>query len=84
MNPAYSWLIGVIILVFFGGVGIPLIAAKIREKDFKDQISGKKEERTLDDGFKIYHDRADRTNAEMESMKVMAELKSKQNILGPK
>lgn len=49
------WILIVIILA--AGVGAGLIAEAIRNKDFQDQISGKKPERKPDPNEKVSYDK---------------------------
>ncbi len=81
-----DWLIAVIVLTVVAAVGVPLLGSVIRSRDFQAQVSGKKPVRDFDEK----RDRVDaaqdpaQKQPELESAKVIAELKSKQNILGPK
>ena len=81
-----EWLILVVVLAVVLGVGIPLLGSILRARDFKAQVKGRRPLRRYDKK----HDPVEETpearqkTLEMESRKMIAELKSKQNLLGPK
>jgi len=78
-----GWLIVVIVLAIIVGIGVPLLGSIIRSRDFKEQAEGRKPVRQLDEKKAVLHE-IPRKHPELESTKYIAELKSKQNILGPK
>lgn len=79
-----EWLIVVIVLAIVVGVGIPLIGSVLRSRDFKAQLSGKKEIRQPDEKQGGVPCETPGKQAELESEQYIAELKGKQNLLGPK
>ena len=81
-----EWLAIVIALPVIVAIGVPLLGSVLRAKDFKAQITGKKAIRNFDeqrDHLEVSQDTF-QEKASFESAKIVAELKSKQNILGPK
>ena len=79
-----EWLILTIVLALAAGVGVPLAGSFLRARDFKAQVSGKKPTRKID-GEQIPDTAAqapDRTRLELESLKTVAEMKSRH--VGPK
>ena len=78
-----EWLYIVIAACLIIGVGVPLMGSLIRSRDFKAQIRGKKPFRTLDTKQNRHRD-ALGEQANYESEKYIAELKSKQNFFGYK
>lgn len=81
-----EWLIIVIALGIGLSIGIPLLGSILQLRDFRAQISGKKPVRKINHNFDSNAVVRDMTQkkSDYESMKTIAELKSKQNILGPK
>ncbi len=66
------------------GIGIPLIGSFLREKDFKDQVSGRKPERKADPNRPISYGDKKKHNTQMEIDAQVAKTKSFQNLMGPK
>ena len=77
-----EWLILVVVLAVVLGVGVPLLGSILRARDFKAQVKGRRPLRRYD----RKHDPAEpgQRSPDLESAKMIAELKSKQNLLGPK
>ncbi len=64
------------------GIGAPLIAAAIRNKDFKDQVSGKKPERKIDSNRKISYDKPQSEDPAIAAGREGLRMKGGQNLLG--
>lgn len=81
-----DWLIVVIVLALVVGTGVPLLGSYLRSRDFKAQAEGKKPIRSVDEvrGRVDAAQDLGRKQADYESMKTVAEMKSKQNLAGPK
>ena len=78
MNRYLLWLIIVAAAVIL----IPLIAAVIRDLDYKRQISGKRKVRTLKEGEQVKAE-SGAPNMDMEILAAEAKMKSAQNAMGP-
>lgn len=79
-----EWLIVVIVLAAVVGVGVPLIESMVRARDFRAQVNGRKPVRRLDERQEKVPNEVPKKQLGSESEKYIAELKSKQNLLGPK
>ena len=79
---AKGWLYLVLALVLAAGIGGPLLAQWLRERDFRAQVSGKKPMRRADEDSPILQREAAPKDPDAEGQKWIAELKSKQNFWG--
>lgn len=79
-----SLLILILVIIVVAGVAIALIRDAIQKKDFRDQITGKKPERTLDDGDRISYDAPPRESSRIAIDRELLRTKSGQDLLGPK
>ena len=78
---AWLWIIAAVILSL--AVGVPLLAAWLRKRDFEKQVRGKRKERTI--GDRPVPTQAPKTEvSNTEAMQDEAWLKAKQNAFGPK
>lgn len=82
MNEYMVWLIIGIVICLLVFIGVPLLGKIIREKDFKDQVSGKKPERKAPSGFRTGESAEE--SVEIQNIKESSRLKSMQNLFGPK
>lgn len=73
-------LIGIVALITAGTI----IADVLRKKDFKDQVSGKKAERKMDDKKKISYDGLVEEDPQRSIEREVLRTRSGQNLLGPK
>ena len=79
-----EWLILIAVIAVAVGVGAPLLGRFIRRRDFDAQVSGKKPTRQLGENDRPPADKDQAPQTEYERLKYEAELKSKQNLIGPK
>ena len=79
-----EWLILIAVIAVAVGVGAPLLGRFIRRKDFDAQVNGKKPTRQLEESDRPATDKNETQQTEYERIKYEAELKSKQNLIGPK
>jgi len=78
MNEYILWAIIVVVVA----VAVPVIAHAVRQKDFKDQVSGKKPERKLTKDPAAYTKEGKEVNQELERLKLEMQQKTKDNIAG--
>ena len=80
MNEALWWLIGIGLALLL----VPVLFETLRRRDFRRQTSGKRPEREAPRDSRISYDPPAKASAELESLKELARMKSRQNSLGPK
>lgn len=76
------WMLVIIILA--AGVAAGLIAEAVRNKDFRDQISGKKPERKLNPDEKVSYDKPGAPDPMLEVNKEVLRTRNASNIFWPK
>lgn len=76
------WILVIIILA--GGVAAGLIAEVIRNKDFQDQVSGKKPERKADPNEKVTYDKPSAPDPMLEVDKEVLRTRNASNMIWPK
>lgn len=76
------WILVIIILTV--GVAAGLIAEAIRNKDFQDQISGKKPERKLDSDETVTYDKPGAPDPMLEAGKEVFRTRKASNMTWPK
>lgn len=73
-------LIVLLITILIIAIVAAVVADAIRRKDFRDQVSGKKPERKLDDAAKISYDQPHAQDQRMEMDKEVLRSKNASNI----
>ena len=77
-------LILVLVLIVAGVVGVTLAVSTIQEKDFRDQVSGKKPVHSLDKHQKASYDKPTQEDSQITVDREILRTKGGQNMLGPK